>query len=165
MSYNEPNQKTVNRRQLIRSLALTAVGIPASMTGTVHAATDANATGTKGDSLRLWESKRYDSELKITFLNVTEDSRCPINARCISPGNAEVVLRVKAGNQPAKNHRLNTHGKPCHLVIPANVFPPGMVGIPKSFGIKIDSLLPLPIAGVKTNLSDYRLRLGVTVAV
>ena len=155
----------MNRRQMIRSLALTAVGIPASMTATSQAASDANAAGIKRDALRVGGSRRFDSDLKITFLTVSKESRCPINARCISAGNAEIGLRVEAGNQPAKNYRLNTHDEPRHLVIPANVFPPGTVGIPKSFGIKIDSLLPLPTAGVKTPLSAYRLRLGITVAV
>ncbi len=150
----------MNRRQMIRSLALTAVGIPVALAGTSEA-----ATGRKRDALRVGESMRFDRDLKITFLAVSDDSRCPINAACISAGNAEIVLRIEAGNQPTKNYRLNTDSKPRQLIIPANVFPPGFFGIPKSYGIEIDSLNPLPTAGQKTRQAAYRLRLRISVAV
>ncbi len=149
----------MNRRQMIRSLALTALGIPVAISATSQA-----ATGKKREPLRVGESMRFDSDLKITFLAVSNDSRCPINAKCISAGNAEIVLRVEAGNQAAKNYRLNTNRKPRQLIIPANVFPPGFFGIPKTYGIEIASLSPLPY-GDKTPQKAYRLRLGISVAV
>ena len=34
-------------------------------------------------------------EFLILFERVLEDSRCPMNARCISEGNAKIVVRVK----------------------------------------------------------------------
>ena len=146
----------MNRRRLIRTLALTALAVSAS---------PAAAAQKNERVLKVGESMRFDSELEITFLAVRKDSRCPINARCMTPGDAVVVLRVAAGNQPARNYRIHTHLAPRKLVIPANEFPPGMAGIPKSYVISIARLTPQPTAGRKTLQSEYRLRLRITVAV
>lgn len=150
----------MKRRNLIRCLALTALGTRA-ITGTSHAAEAAK----RGEPLRVGGSMRFDSELRITFLAVADDSRCPINAQCISAGDAEIILRIKAGNQEARNYRLHTDAAPRQLVIPANIYPPGMTGIPKSYVIGIDSLNPLPTAGKKTRQAAYRLLLRIDVVV
>ncbi len=146
----------MNRRQLIRTLTLTTL-----------CASVSPATAAEEDDkfLQVGETLKYDSDLEITFLAVPKDSRCPINARCITAGDAVVVLRVKAGNQTARNVRIHTHLKPRRVVIPANEFPEGMAGIPKSYVISIARLTPQPIAGKKTLQSDYRLRLRISVAV
>ena len=117
-----------------------------------------------GKGLRVSETLRYDRGLKITFLAVRNDSRCPINAKCIWAGDAEVVLRVKAGNQAARRVTLHTDLKPQTVVIPAQVFPPGTAGIPKSYVIRIAGLTPQPEAGKKILQSDYRLSLDISVA-
>ncbi len=119
----------------------------------------------KTDVLRVGQSLQYDEDLKITFIAVAKDQRCPINAQCLTQGDAVVVLRVKAGNQAARNVRIHTDLKPRRVVIPANEFPPGMAGIPKSYVIDIANLNPLPTAGKPTPQSKYRLRLRISVAV
>ena len=148
----------MNRRHLIQALAMGSCAflfsaIPASAVERRH-----------GKGLRVGETLRYDGGLKITFLAVRNDSRCPINARCIWAGDAEVVLRVKAGNQAARKVTLHTHLKPQTVVIPARIFPPGTAGIPKSYVISIAGLTPQPEAGKKTLQSDYRLQLDISVA-
>ena len=148
----------MNRRHLIQALAMGSCAflfgaIPASAVERRH-----------GKGLRVGETLRYDGGLKITFLAVRNDSRCPINARCIWAGDAEVVLRVKAGNQAARKVTLHTHLKPQTVVIPAQIFPPGTAGIPKSYVISIAGLTPQPEAGKKTLQSDYRLQLDISVA-
>ncbi|MES2660139.1 MAG: hypothetical protein V4689_16065 [Verrucomicrobiota bacterium] len=148
----------MNRRHLIRTLALTGLLAAACFSGNARAGTD------KQEPIRVGERLRFDSELRIDFLKVRDDSRCPINAKCVSAGDAEVVLRIKAGNQPAKNYRLHTNDNPRRLVIPANVFPPDTGGIPKSYVIRIATLNPLPYAGKPTKQSDYRLGLHISVA-
>lgn len=150
----------MNRRQLIRTLALTTLAASAS-TATAHAA---KAAAEKDRTLKVGETLRYDSELEITFLGVRKDRRCPINAACLTQGDAVVALRVKAGNQAPRNVRIHTNLKPRKLVIPANEFPPGMAGIPKSYVISIARLTPLPMAGKPTLQSDYRLKLRISVA-
>ena len=148
----------MNRRHLIRALAM---GSCAILLGTVRvsAVEPGNERG-----LHVGETLRYDGGLKITFLAVRNDSRCPINAKCIWAGDAEVVLRVKAGNQAARKVTLHTNLKPQTVVIPAQVFPPGTAGIPKSYVVGIAALTPQPEAGKKTLQSDYRLKLDISVA-
>ena len=145
----------MNRRLLIRTLAMTALG-----TSAAFAAPEAR----RPNLLRVGESLQYDEGLKITFLAVSKDQRCPINAQCVTQGDAAVVLRVKAGNQAARNVRIHTNDKPRQVVIPANEFPPDMAGIPKSYVISIAKLNPLPTAGIVTPQSKYLLALRILVA-
>lgn len=149
----------MNRRNILRNLALAAVAPAAALFST----SVASAAAKKNESIAVGETYRYDKDLRITFLEVTNDSRCPINAKCISEGDAEILLRVKAGAGPAKNYRLHTHLKPRRQIIPIE-YPEGMAGIPKSYQLSIAELSPLPTAGKKTKPSDYRLRLAIQVA-
>lgn len=146
----------MNRRNILRNLALVAIA-------PVFSNTVASAASKKSDSISIGETYRYDKDLRITFLAVTKESRCPMNAKCTSAGDAEILLRVKAGEGPAKNYRLHTHLKPRRQIISVK-YPEGMVGIPKSYQLSIADLSPLPIAGEKTKQSDYRLKLAIQVA-
>ena len=105
----------MNRRHLIRALAL---GSCAFLLGAVRASA---AEPGNEKTLHVGETLRYDRGLKITFLAVRNDSRCPINAKCIWAGDAAVVLRVKAGNQAARRVTLHTNLKPQTVVIPAQI--------------------------------------------
>lgn len=148
----------MNRRHLIQALAMGSCAF-------LFGATRASAVDLENDkALHVGETRRYDSGLKFTFLAVKDDSRCPINAQCVWAGDAEVVLWVKAGNQAARKVRIHTNLKPLKVVIPANVFPPGMAGIPKSYVISIARLTPLPNTEKKLLQSDYRLKLNISVA-
>lgn len=148
----------MNRRHWIRTLAMSALA--------TLAASATIAAGAERDShlLRVGESLQYDKGLKVTFLAVSRDHRCPINAQCLTQGDATVILRVKAGRQAARNVTIHTHEKSREVVIPASEFPPGMAGIPKSYVISIAHLNPLPLAGNKTPQSRYRLGLRILVA-
>ena len=149
----------MNRRNILRNLAWVAIAPAAALFST----TVASAASKRSESISIGESYRYDNDLKITFLAVTKESRCPMNAKCTSAGDAEILLRVKAGGGPAKNYRLHTHLKPRRQIIPIE-YPEGMAGIPKSYQLRIADLSPLPIAGKKTKPSDYRLKLAINVA-
>jgi hypothetical protein len=51
--------------------------------------------------LRAGESAAMTAEnLQITFVKVTEDSRCPSNVQCIWAGQAKVVLTAVAAGMP-----------------------------------------------------------------
>ena len=154
----------MQRRQLIQSLAMTVLGFGTLFLGRAAAATPERLP--KGKRLSVGGILRHDEDLSITFLAVLKDSRCPINAICISAGNAEVSLRIKAGNQKPRVVTLSTDGeKNRHITIPANEVSADVVGIPKSYTISITSLSPLPFAGKKTKQSDYRLKLKIRTAV
>ena len=145
----------MNRKTFVHSFAVAVASLVFTL-----AATPSALAETPG--LHPGETLRYDEGLRVTFINVLSDSRCPIHALCVWAGDAEVALRIKVGNQPAKTMTLHTNLKPKVLVIPAN--PPGTVGIPKSYVISIAALNPLPVAGKKTKPEDYRLKLNISVA-
>lgn len=48
----------------------------------------------------------------IKFKTVSEDSRCPIEALCIWPGNATVILELKNSNGDTLTSNLNTSIEP-----------------------------------------------------
>ncbi|RYD35086.1 MAG: hypothetical protein EOP85_19315 [Verrucomicrobiaceae bacterium] len=154
----------MKRRELIQSLAMTVLGTGVLLSTRATAASPPEKPE-QDERLSVGETLRFDDGLSVTFLAVLNDGRCPINATCISAGHAEVLLRVKAGNQKAKLVTLHTDGrKKRRITIPANVFPEGQAGIPKSYTISIARLNPLPFAGKKTLQSDYRVKLKILVA-
>lgn len=124
-----------------------------------------------GPVLKVGESWTYDSGLTITFLEVVTDTRrYAAAARELAGdrkvrGNAAILLRLEAGNQEPKTVRINTSANPDHVVIPENVFPDGVAGIPKAYVIDIHKLLPEASkrGGLRAQ-SAYRLRLKVEVA-
>ncbi|WP_407478334.1 hypothetical protein [Elizabethkingia meningoseptica] len=59
------------------------------------ATTNTSQTGDPVITLKMGEEKVLpNSKLKIKFVAVPEDSRCPINVRCVWIGNARVQLKV-----------------------------------------------------------------------
>ena len=50
--------------------------------------------------------------LTITFVNVVEDSRCPIGLECFWEGNGKIVLDVKKSDSPPASLSLNTSLEP-----------------------------------------------------
>lgn len=133
-----------------------------------------------GPALRAGETWTYEPGFGITFVGVAADTRrsaasrpnfprCPTLRRPASTkvvGNAVVVLVLKAGNQKARTVRLGTHRGRTYAVIPAQIFPPGVVGIPKSYLVSVHELLPRHSRRKGRHPQRaYRLRLAVDVAV
>lgn len=156
---------TMNRRHLLKTLALSALGTAPFLATRARGEVPAEEPPKGQRRIGVGQTLRYDEGLAVTFLAVLRDKRCPINASCLTAGDAEVLLRVKAGNQKPKILSLRTDGKKDHLVVPAEKFPDGVAGIPKSYVIRIAELNPLPYAGKKTRQSDYRMKLAISVAV
>ncbi|MEO5915507.1 MAG: hypothetical protein ABIS50_14840 [Luteolibacter sp.] len=151
----------MKRRELIKSLALTVAGGGAYFLANAPASAESLKPHEKG--LAVGQSLRYDDGLKLTFVGVRNDNRCPMGALCIAAGDAEVLLLAYVGRQPAKLIRVHTYNEPRVVVLSA--VPPGMVGIPKSYSVRVGSLSPLPRIGKKLKQSDYRLVLDISVAV
>ena len=51
-------------------------------------------------------------DLKIKFVSVPEDTRCPLNLRCFWSGNAKVVLKIQKDTNTPDTDSLNTHIEP-----------------------------------------------------
>jgi len=64
-------------------------------------------------NVRLGQSKAADrGKLTIKFISVVEDSRCPMNARCVWAGNAKIKVSVSIGRRGAKIFELNSNLQP-----------------------------------------------------
>jgi len=136
-----------------------------------------------GPPLSVGETRVFDGGgLKVTFVKVAADTRRYPAARPLARnrperpvsgtmrqrvvGNAVVVLSLEAGNQAPRIVRLSTHRQPGYAVIAAQDFPPGVVGIPKSYVVTLRKLLPdTSKRGGLRPQRTYRLRLAVDVAV
>ena len=53
-----------------------------------------------------------DEGLRVGFRRVTEDSRCPINARCIRAGSARIEVELRAPRMAARRAILTTPDEP-----------------------------------------------------
>ena len=151
----------MKRRELIKSLALATLGGSGLLLATNLAAAEAKKPLEKG--LAVGQSLRYDDGLKLTLVGVRHDSRCPIGVLCISPGDAEIVLLAYVGRQPARIIRVHTNQDPQVVILSA--LPPGQIGIPKTYSIRVESLTPFRRIGKEIKQSDYRVVLGISVAV
>jgi hypothetical protein len=58
------------------------------------------------------ERKVGGADLKIAFLSVAEDSRCPEGATCVWAGNAKVRLSVRNSKDECAEFELNTNLQP-----------------------------------------------------
>lgn len=70
--------------------------------------------------VRVGQTRSVDRrKLSIKFISIVEDSRCPINARCIWAGNAKIKLAVSKRKAGAKTFEieLNTGLKPDTLTV------------------------------------------------
>ncbi|MGI0057365.1 MAG: hypothetical protein ACREAK_08340, partial [Nitrosarchaeum sp.] len=59
-------------------------------------------------SLRIGESANMDSTLDFTFLNVTEDSRCPTDVTCIWEGSVSVKINLIKNGRDMGNHFISS---------------------------------------------------------
>ncbi len=151
----------MKRRELIKSLALATLGGSGCLLGTPLVSAATIRPGEEG--LAVGQSLRYDDGLKLTLVAVRRDSRCPMGALCITAGDAEIVLLAYVGRQPAKIIRVHTDLEPRVVILSA--LPPGQIGIPKSYSIRVESLSPFRKIGKAIRQSDYRVVLGISVAV
>ncbi|MBV9241835.1 MAG: hypothetical protein JO314_07500 [Acidobacteria bacterium] len=66
-------------------------------------------------SLRQGDQTLVGGRLNINFLEVTDDSRCPIGTTCIWAGNAKVKLALSIGKTKAQEFDLNSDTKPTSI--------------------------------------------------
>jgi hypothetical protein len=153
----------MKRRHLIKSFAMSVLAGGTLASPLASAATPDKGPWipVKGKGLSVGRTLRHDEDLAVTFLAVLEDTRCPIEARCIAGGKAVVSLRIKVGKQKPKIVSLSTLGKNRRIIIP--LLPDGEVGvgIPKTYIISIASISPERSIAEELTQADYRLKLLV----
>ena len=75
----------------------------------------ASAQAKRTVSLRVGEQKTASGRLHINFIEVTDDSRCPVDATCVWAGNAKVKLALSIGKTHAEEFDLNSNRKPTEI--------------------------------------------------
>ena len=87
----------------------------------------------------------------IEFSKVLEDSRCPMNARCVWEGNARIVLRLREYTRGRAPNTLDVSEKPLELNTSERFPTRGSYGEnSKGISIELRRLEPMPMAGVPT---------------
>jgi hypothetical protein len=89
-----------------------------------------------------------DHQISLLFDSVRSDSRCPMNANCITAGNAEVKFIFEASKIDVKV-MLNTNTDPKFLMT-------------TQYKIELISLSPIPFIDRATVPSDYSAQVKIT---
>lgn len=100
-----------------------------------------------GDELAI-EGER----LRVKFVGVEEDSRCPSDVTCVWAGNAKLLLEVVSGKKCPEKLRLNTHRS-------TQAAEEGKFG---SLSVKLVKLDPYPRSDQRIAPGDYRATLVVS---
>jgi hypothetical protein len=66
-------------------------------------------------SLRQGDQKKVAKGLTVHFIEVSEDSRCPVGTTCVWAGNAKVKLTLLSGKKKAQEFELNSDLKPISI--------------------------------------------------
>jgi hypothetical protein len=88
------------------------------------------------------------SGLKIKFISVTEDSRCPVGVDCVWAGNAKVKVQI-IGSRSTKEFEFNTTMGPKGDIL-------------DGWAIYLEDLSPMPKANKKVDPKLYTAKFKVT---
>jgi hypothetical protein len=89
--------------------------------------------------------------IKVKFLSVIEDSRCPEGVNCIWAGVAKIKIQLRKNGKPAKEFELNTNQMDKSITFEGHT-------------IKLAALAPYPKSGSTTNTATYSATLTITKA-
>ena len=87
--------------------------------------------------------------IKIRFLSVVEDSRCPEGVNCIWAGVAKIKIQLRKTGKPAKEFELNTNQLDKFITFEGHT-------------IKLAAVTPYPKSGTAINASAYSATLTIT---
>ena len=90
-----------------------------------------------------------ETSLRLEFVRVSGDSRCPADALCVWAGDAIVHLRVTGGG--SAEHELHTQAIGGHTAV-----------VHEGFRIELVELKPYPFSSKTIEPGDYRAMLRVT---
>lgn len=109
--------------------------------------TVASAKTSESIKVRVGQTRTADGgKVKIKFVSVAEDSRCPVNARCIWAGNAKIKVAVSTGKLAPKVLELESR-------------PDSQPGVVYGYKFQLVDLTPRP---GETNASPKTATVSVT---
>ena len=105
---------------------------------------EAMAAARKGETIKVQINKQKRTAktgFTVRFIELVEDSRCPIDTNCIWAGNAKIKVRVTRNGQ---SHvlTLDTHGS-------------GQYGRADGYSIKLTDLTPHPRSNIRIDRNGY----------
>lgn len=113
------------------------------------------AQGTSEVTLRVGQERRVASgRVRIKLISVTNDSRCPENARCVWAGNAKVKVQVRVRGGETRVLELNTSERG------PGTGPTG--GNVDSYRVKLENLTPGRMTNRTIRQKDYRATFSIT---
>ena len=131
----------------------TVEGLPLSGVKVVGTPSAGSSIGVQLDTefeLAVDQAALLESEnLKVTFWDVIEDSRWPVDVTCVQAGQARVVLQVSQSGQTLGEVILST-------TLDGNDESVG------AYSIRLIKVEPVPISTRRIDISEYRLTLLVT---
>jgi len=80
--------------------------------------------------------------LRIKFIDMIEDSRCPRDTQCIWAGNAKIKIGLSSSGRSKKQVELNTGLKPQSIVF-------------GGYEIKLIKLTPVPASNIRIRKDGY----------
>lgn len=103
----------------------------------------ASAHGPESLNLKVGKQKTAkQSKLKVKFVSVTEDSRCPVGVNCVWAGNAKVKVEITGSRGGTKVFEFNTTMGPKGDQV-------------DGWAITMVSLTPVPRANATLNPKNY----------
>jgi hypothetical protein len=87
--------------------------------------------------------------IRIKFIDMLEDSRCPTDTQCIWAGNAKIKIGLSNSGRSAKQVELNTGLKPQSIVF-------------GGYEIKLIKLTPAPASNIRIRKDGYVATFSVT---
>ncbi len=90
--------------------------------------------------------------IKIKFLNVTEDSRCPSDVTCIWQGDATILVNIIQNNQDRGNFILTSRAGEQDLAVQFS----------DAYSIHVVKVEPIPLSGKKISPLDYLVTFAIT---
>jgi hypothetical protein len=110
----------------------------------------ANAQTTRTVEVKMHnETVDRASGLRIKFVGLGDDSRCPTDTNCVWAGNARIFVRVSGKRMAARTLTLNSTTKP-------NVVTYG------GYEFKLVDLTPHPRSNIRINPNGYQATIEVT---
>jgi hypothetical protein len=89
-------------------------------------------------------------ELRITFVGLSEDSRCPTGTQCVWAGDAAATFTLETPRAAAEQRTLHTNGRFERQTDFAD------------FVVRLEDVKPYPREGVAIDPGDYRAAVVVT---
>ena len=92
--------------------------------------------------VRIGQEKAARGNLRVRFLTLVEDSRCPTDTNCVWAGTAKIKIQVRSGSRTAQTFEIETAGTADDVVF-------------RGYRIKLTNLTPHPANNIRINRNGY----------